>query len=62
MKYVITGGAGNTSKPIAEKLLAAGHGVTVIGRNPAHLAELTGKGATAAVGTVEDPVFLNKVF
>ena len=39
MNYVLTGGAGNTSKPIAEKLLAAGHHVTIIGRNAAHLAE-----------------------
>ena len=62
MNYVITGGAGNTSKPIAEKLLAAGHRVTVIGRNQAHLAELTEKGAIAAIGSVEDVAFLKKTF
>jgi uncharacterized protein YbjT (DUF2867 family) len=39
MKYVITGGAGHISKPLAEQLLAAGHEVTVIGRNEEHLKE-----------------------
>jgi nucleoside-diphosphate-sugar epimerase len=33
MKYTITGGADHISKPLAEKLLAAGHSVTVIGRS-----------------------------
>ena len=37
MKYVITGGAGNISKPLAETLLAAGHAVTIIGRSAEHL-------------------------
>jgi uncharacterized protein YbjT (DUF2867 family) len=62
MKYVITGGAGNISRPLTEKLLAAGHKVSVIGRNPAHLKLLTDKGAEAAVGTVEDVEFLKKAF
>ena len=62
MNYVLTGGAGNTSKPIAEKLLAAGHHVTIIGRNAAHLAELKEKGAITAIGTIEDPAFLKTAF
>ena len=62
MKYVITGGAGHISKPITEKLLAAGHDVTVIGRNAANLRELTDKGAKAAIGSVEDVAFLKKTF
>ena len=62
MKYVITGGAGHISKPLALKLLEAGHDVTVIGRNADHLRELTDKGAKAAIGSVEDIAFLQKTF
>jgi uncharacterized protein YbjT (DUF2867 family) len=62
MKYVITGGAGHISKPLALKLLEAGHEVTVIGRDAAHLKELTDKGAKAAIGSVEDTAFLEKAF
>ena len=58
MKYVITGGAGHISKPLTEKLLAAGHAVTVIGRNAENLKELVAKGAKAAIGSVEDVQFL----
>lgn len=62
MKYVITGGAGNISKPLAEKLLAAKHEVVVIGRNAGNLKELVAKGAKAAIGAVEDRNFLTTVF
>ena len=62
MKYVITGGAGHISTPLAEKLLAAGHTVTVIGRSAAKLQSLVGKGAKAAIGSVEDAVFVKTVF
>lgn len=62
MKYVITGGAGNISKPLTEKLLAAGQQVTVIARNAEHLKPLVEKGATAAVGSIEDAAFLKNTF
>jgi uncharacterized protein YbjT (DUF2867 family) len=62
MKYVITGGAGNISKPLTEQLLKAGHQVTVIGRNAENLKDLTALGATAAIGSVEDIPFLTKTF
>src|SRR6202042_284305 len=62
MKYAITGGAGNISKPLTEKLLAAGHQVTIIGRDAAHLNELRDKGAKVAVGSVEDAAFLTAAF
>ena len=62
MKYVITGGAGNISRPISEKLLKAGHDVTVIGRDADHLRSLTDKGAKAEIGSVEDVDFLKKAF
>ena len=29
MKYIVLGSLGNISKPLAEKLIAAGHSVTV---------------------------------
>ena len=60
MKYVITGGAGHISKPLAEQLLAAGHQVTVIGRSAENLKPLTDKGAQAAVGSVEDEAFMKQ--
>jgi len=62
MKYVLTGGAGNISKPLAEQLLKAGHQVTVIGRNPEHLKPLIDQGAKAAIGSVEDVAFLTEAF
>ena len=62
MKYVITGGAGHISKPLAEALLKPGHDVTVIGRNAENLKPLTEQGAKAAVGTVEDAAFLTQTF
>lgn len=62
MKYVITGAAGNISKPLAEKLLKAGHDVTVIGRNAEKLKSLTDQGARAVIGSVEDVEFLKKAF
>lgn len=62
MKYVITGGAGHISKPLTEKLLTAGHSVTVIGRNAENLKELVAKGAKAAIGSIEDVKFLAETF
>ncbi len=62
MKYVIIGGAGHISKLLTEKLLAAGHTVTVVGRNAENLKELVAKGAKAAVGSVEDVKFLTGAF
>lgn len=62
MKYVITGGAGNISRPLASTLLKQGHEVTLIGRNPDHLKELVAAGAKAAIGSVEDPSFLANAF
>jgi uncharacterized protein YbjT (DUF2867 family) len=62
MKYVLTGGAGHITQPVAEKLLEAGHIVTVIGRDAAKLKHLTDLGANAAIGTVEDRAFLIQTF
>lgn len=62
MKYVITGGAGHISTPLAEKLLHEGHQVTVIGRSAEKLQGLVSKGATAAIGSVEDAAFVAASF
>ena len=62
MKYVITGAAGNISKPLAEKLLKAGHEVTIISRSAENIRSLTDLGAKSAIGSVEDVEFLKKAF
>lgn len=62
MKYVITGGAGHISKPLAETLVKAGHDVTVVGRNLENLKPLTDIGAKATIGTLEDVAFLTETF
>jgi uncharacterized protein YbjT (DUF2867 family) len=62
MKYVLLGSAGHITRPLAETLMAAGHDVTVIGRNAENLKPLTDKGAKAAIGSVEDPAFLTDTF
>lgn len=62
MKYVVTGAAGHISKPLSEKLLIAGHDVIVISRNAENIKSLTDLGAKAAIGSVDDAVFLKKTF
>lgn len=62
MNYVITGGAGNISKPLSLALLQKGHQVTVIGRSTANLQELIDAGAKTAIGSVEDVDFLIQSF
>jgi len=62
MKYTITGGAGNISKPLALQLLKAGHEVTVVGRNPDNLKELSDAGAKLGICSVEYIAFLTKAF
>ncbi len=62
MKYVITGAAGNISKPLSEILISKGHDVTVIGRSAENLKDLTSKGAKAAIGNLEDAGFLAETF
>lgn len=62
MKLVITGAAGHVSKPLVERLLAKGHDVTIVGRNPANLAALGEAGARPAVGDMRDVPFLTRTF
>lgn len=60
--YIITGATGNTGRAIAEILLGAGKPVRVIGRSAEKLRPLVGKGAEAAVGSLEDEAFLTEAF
>lgn len=62
MNITLTGAAGNITKPLAEKLIDAGHQVTVIGRNADNLKLLTDKGAIAKVGSIEDAGFIKEAF
>lgn len=62
MKYVITGAAGNISRSLAEKLIHAGHDVFVVGRNAENIRSLTGIGAKALIGSVQDLDFLKTAF
>lgn len=62
MNYVITGAAGHISHALTLQLLAAGHTVTVVGRNEKNLQPLISKGARTAIGSVEDPAFMEKTF
>jgi uncharacterized protein YbjT (DUF2867 family) len=60
--YAITGATGHIGQKIAAFLLGRGKPVTVIGRSPERLQPLVDRGATAAVGTLEDAGFLTRAF
>jgi uncharacterized protein YbjT (DUF2867 family) len=62
MKFVVTGSLGNISKPLAEKLVAAGHDVTVVSSKADKTAQIKALGAKAAIGSVEDVDFLTTTF
>jgi len=62
MKIVVTGSLGNVSKPLVLLLLEQGHQVTVISSSGARKAAIEQLGAKAAIGEVEDVVFLTKTF
>lgn len=62
MKYVITGSLGHISKPVVQKLVAAGHTVTVVSSSADRKADIEALGATAAIGNVDDEAFLTNTF
>lgn len=62
MNYVLTGGSGHITRPLAQELIEAGHSVKIIGRNALNLQDLVLKGAVAVTGSVEDPEFLANSF
>ncbi len=62
MSYIVVGATGHTSKIVAEKLLAAGKNVTVMGRNAETLKPFTDKGAKPSIGSLEDRAYLEEAF
>jgi uncharacterized protein YbjT (DUF2867 family) len=60
--YVIIGATGNTGSVVAEKLLARGEKVRVIGRDAKRLERFTQKGAEAFAADVTDAGALTKAF
>ncbi len=60
--FVITGANGNTGGVIAEKLLAEGEKVRVIGRDAGRLARFVEKGAEAFPADVTDAAALSRAF
>ena len=60
--YAITGATGNTGNIVAEKLLARGEKVRVIGRDAGRLARLVSKGAQAFAVDLTDAAGLAKAF
>jgi uncharacterized protein YbjT (DUF2867 family) len=60
--YVITGATGNTGSVVAEKLLAKGEKVRVLGRDAKRLERFTNKGAEAFVADATSADALAKAF
>jgi len=60
--YVITGATGHTGNEVAEKLLAKGERVRVVGRSAKRLEPFVKKGADAFVADVTDTGALTKAF
>jgi uncharacterized protein YbjT (DUF2867 family) len=58
----IMGATGHTGKAIAEKLIAAGEKVRVLGRSADTLKPLVDRGADPAVGDANDPAYLTRAF
>jgi uncharacterized protein YbjT (DUF2867 family) len=60
--YVVIGATGNTGKVVAERLLAKGESVRVMGRSAERLQPLVAKGAEPFVADVTDAAALTKAF
>jgi uncharacterized protein YbjT (DUF2867 family) len=60
--YVITGATGNTGSVVADKLLAHGQKVRVVGRDARRMERFSGKGAEAFIADVSDVAALTKAF
>ena len=60
--YVITGATGNTGGVVAEKLLAEGEKVRVVGRDPRRLERFTQNGAESFIADATDAAALTKAF
>src|SRR5450755_1925999 len=62
MKIVVTGSLGHISKPLTEELVQKGHAVTVISSKAEKQRDIQALGATAAIGSLDNPGFLTTIF
>ncbi len=62
MKIIVTGSLGHISKPLIEELLKNGHTITVISSNAERQKDIEELGARAAIGSLEDAVFVTETF
>ena len=62
MKVVVTGSLGHIGKPLTTELVQKGHTVTVVSSNPEKQSAIEDLGATAAIGSLENPEFLAETF
>jgi len=60
--YVITGATGNTGSVVAERLLAEGQKVRVVGRDPKRLERFAGTGAESFIADATDAGALTSAF
>ena len=60
--YVITGATGNTGSVVAERLLAEGQKVRVVGRDPKRLERFTQRGAKLFIADATDAGALTSAF
>ena len=62
MNYVVTGSLGHIGKPLAMRLIDAGHAVRIVSHNRERRPQIESLGAEAAIGSVEDAGFLTEAF
>lgn len=55
--FVVAGASGRVARPVAERLLSAGHEVRMVGRNARTPAPLERAGSSGAVGSFQDHDF-----
>lgn len=62
MKIIVTGSLGNIGRPLTIELVKNGHSIVVISSKEEKRNEIEILGAKAAIGSIEDVVFLTKTF
>lgn len=55
-KILVTGATSAQGRPVAEQLIARGHSIRILARNPAKAADLAVRGAEVVQGSYDDPV------
>ena len=62
MHITLTGSVGRIGKPLAQRLVAAGHEVSVISSSPARATPIVALGAKPLIGRLQDASFLTSAF